>query len=284
MPASSVAETPIGRFLVLVWLAPLIYLPGFDPVYRLFGETAPWYWWDISYIYYTYFLFSLALLLTFLVTRIDWKQLIGARPARQDMLPALKLTAFLFLFSAATAYALFWPLTYLVPEFVTWWFIETGDVIFYFDGTYPALPNLLALGAVVILAPVTEELLFRGLLLRRWAHKYGLVTGIVLSSVLFGAVHPDPIGAIAFGIGMCIITLRTRSLLLPMICHAANNFAVWCIAVMYEASEGPDYSYTLEQFRQEWYLGVAAGVIALVWAVHFIRHPAGLRQWRMPTF
>ena len=44
---------------------------------------------------------------------------------------------------------------------------------------------------LVIVAPVTEEFIFRGVFLHRWAARWGVLWSIILSSLLFGAIHRD---------------------------------------------------------------------------------------------
>jgi membrane protease YdiL (CAAX protease family) len=79
---------------------------------------------------------------------------------------------------------------------------------------------------VVVVAPVVEELFFRGLLqggLRRHA---SWRRAAALSGVLFGVIHFDPIRTlplIAFGIYLGWLRERSGGLALPILVHATNN-------------------------------------------------------------
>ncbi len=76
-----------------------------------------------------------------------------------------------------------------------------------------------------ILAPIGEELLFRGVI-HHWLRRWGAVLAVVVSSLIFGLAHFNlMIGAIAFilGIGCAIIYDRTRSLWAPIIVHVVFN-------------------------------------------------------------
>lgn len=69
--------------------------------------------------------------------------------------------------------------------------------------------------AVVIGAPIAEELFFRGLTLRAFARRLGIIGGIVGSSVLFAATHLDLISfpALAvFGVVMGVLVHRSGRL------------------------------------------------------------------------
>lgn len=91
------------------------------------------------------------------------------------------------------------------------------------------LPNsILLFTAVAIIAPLIEELLFRGLLQKSLSHKMPIWAAIALSAVVFGLMHMDfyampplvMMGAI-FG----LIYHLTGSLRVTIVLHMVNNAA-----------------------------------------------------------
>lgn len=95
--------------------------------------------------------------------------------------------------------------------------------------------------AVVVVAPVTEELMFRGFLHRGWALSWLGVPGtIVLTSALWAALHLqyNAVGILLiFVMGLIFGWMRQRSgsTMLPMALHAFNNlFATIATAVQVE--------------------------------------------------
>jgi membrane protease YdiL (CAAX protease family) len=80
--------------------------------------------------------------------------------------------------------------------------------------------------AVVVIAPLTEELLFRGLLLPALRAQLGTAGAIAVTGLLFGIFHVLPLvvvyAAIA-GVVLGAIFVRTRSVLAPIAFHAAFN-------------------------------------------------------------
>jgi membrane protease YdiL (CAAX protease family) len=92
--------------------------------------------------------------------------------------------------------------------------------------------RFLAIAAIVIVAPTAEELLFRGLLLSRFrAHGY-LVSGTVLSAVVFSLAHGQPrhfLELSATGLLLAWLYLRTNSLWPPIALHSLFN----ALAVMF---------------------------------------------------
>lgn len=90
----------------------------------------------------------------------------------------------------------------------------------------PSAGALVLVFALAIVPPVVEELIFRGMLLERWAVKWRLGVAIVVQAICFGILHVDPIGAGMFGVVMALMYLRTRSLWPPIAMHALNNGVV----------------------------------------------------------
>jgi membrane protease YdiL (CAAX protease family) len=91
------------------------------------------------------------------------------------------------------------------------------------DGPLSALAIVFA---VAVVAPVTEELLFRGLLLPGLAERYGAPFALGATSLGFGLIHGEP-GAIAYatvaGLVLGAITHRTGSVLPALAMHGAIN-------------------------------------------------------------
>jgi membrane protease YdiL (CAAX protease family) len=94
-------------------------------------------------------------------------------------------------------------------------------------GAATALAILLA----VVLAPVTEEIVFRGVLLRALAAKVGMWPAAILSSAVFAVIHFEVlfsqplalVGLFTVGLLLAIAYHRTGSLLVPMVGHAVFN-------------------------------------------------------------
>jgi membrane protease YdiL (CAAX protease family) len=80
--------------------------------------------------------------------------------------------------------------------------------------------------ALVIVAPLTEELLFRGLILQGFLGRYSTVTAVLVSALLFTLVHMNPYqvaSAWLMGIYLAWLFILTRSLWPCIIAHALFN-------------------------------------------------------------
>jgi len=93
------------------------------------------------------------------------------------------------------------------------------------DGLRDAVEVFLLL---CVLAPVGEELLFRGLLLPGLRARHGTTTAVVASAALFGAVHLEPVSAVLaalVGAVLGLLAVRSGSTLPPIALHFGFNFA-----------------------------------------------------------
>ena len=78
----------------------------------------------------------------------------------------------------------------------------------------------------VIFAPLVEELFFRGFLFQGFRQKYGWVKGMLLSSIIFGAAHLDPVALIPTSILGALLAYmyhRTNSVWPGVILHVLVN-------------------------------------------------------------
>lgn len=96
----------------------------------------------------------------------------------------------------------------------------------------------LGIVSIVILAPLVEELLFRGSiqghLLRKWKNP---VWAILFSSLIFGAVHGNPVQipfAFVLGTALGWMYYRTGSLLPSILMHFVNNGTAVCTFLIAE--------------------------------------------------
>ncbi len=89
---------------------------------------------------------------------------------------------------------------------------------------------VLAITAIII-APIVEEIVFRGFFFRVLSSHAGVIVAALISSVLFGAVHlslAQTITLTVFGLVQCTLYASTRSIIYPMLLHMLFN----CVGVV----------------------------------------------------
>ena len=131
---------------------------------------------------------------------------------------------------------------------------------------------------IAVIPPVVEELIFRGLLLERWAVKWRLGTALIVQAILFGILHVDPIGASVFGLVMGLMYLRCRSLWVPIVMHALNNGLVVLVIVFAgDAAQEPAVPSNAVEAGGQLLAGLFLMAVATPFLVIFIK-----RNWPGP--
>ena len=103
--------------------------------------------------------------------------------------------------------------------------------------------------AVVVIGPVVEELLFRGVITKKLLQCYSPWVAILLSALIFGAVHINPAQVLpAFFMGLAFAWLfhQTGSVIPGIVVHVLNN-GVYCLQLLYR----PDAQTTAECLGSE---------------------------------
>ena len=106
-----------------------------------------------------------------------------------------------------------------MPEFMQKVFLEFANQ----NGVFSFI-------AIVIAAPIIEELIFRGIILDGLLQRYSPIKSIILSSILFGIVHLNPwqfVSALIIGLFSGWVYYRTRKLSLSILIHLVNNLVAF---------------------------------------------------------
>ncbi|MFR9620829.1 MAG: CPBP family intramembrane glutamic endopeptidase [Rikenellaceae bacterium] len=88
--------------------------------------------------------------------------------------------------------------------------------------------------SLVVVAPIFEELLCRGVILEAIRKKRGALAGCVISALIFGIMHFEPQSALnAFIVGILLgyLYLRTNSIFAPILLHAVNNALAYFLLI-----------------------------------------------------
>lgn len=110
--------------------------------------------------------------------------------------------------------------------------------------------------SAVVIAPVVEEVVFRGLLYTRLKKGMPVILAAFLSSLIFGVLHGSPIWAITVGIFSLLYPFvfeRFQSLLPCIVLHFATNFSGMVL----------DMPLTDAQYWALAVIGIAGGVYSL---------------------
>ncbi|AXP00788.1 CPBP family intramembrane glutamic endopeptidase [Bacillus anthracis] len=80
---------------------------------------------------------------------------------------------------------------------------------------------------LTIVAPIWEEIVFRGMFFMKLSQRFSTISSAVISAFIFTLGHPLTVGGILyiFGIGICLAYTykKTNNLLVPIGIHVLNN-------------------------------------------------------------
>ena len=136
------------------------------------------------------------------------------------------------------------------------------------------MKNDLGVFTIAVLAPVLEELLFRGAvqgaLMRFFKHPWA---GILVASLLFGIIHLNPVQvfyATCLGVGFGWLYYRTGSLLPAILGHIINN-SLAVIANLLYGSEMNGQTTGDAQVDASMVLGATVAMLVFAWAIDRIQ-------------
>ncbi|NMG07004.1 type II CAAX endopeptidase family protein [Brasilonema sp. UFV-L1] len=216
--------------------------------------------------------------------RIHIRYFVGRLPNNHRWLPMVGLVIVLILFSIGSYLVLFYLLSLAAPSFVDTILREAAKSPTP-QKTAPLLSNLLGAIVLVVVAPLTEEFLFRGIILQRWASKWGIRAGLISSSLLFGIGHTNVVGLSMVGMILGVLYIRTRSLMVPIACHAINNsFVVVMTLLSNESNNTVSVMNELEQVRHSLWLGIVLILLSLPVLVRFLSQNWPRKDENIPYF
>ena len=210
--------------------------------------------------------YGLAVGMVFIIAsrrNVNWRDLPFTVPVRREAIRDCLLAVPLLGLAIASVFLLYIPLSYIWPDLVQSYLLDPLPSIIARWDREAVIATVLNVLSAVVLAPVVEEVLFRGFLLNRWIMKYGTVLGIAFSSAVFALLHADILGAMVFSVFLAMIYLRSGSLVGPILIHAVNNL----IVTLFEAGEiaiyGEVRGYTVAEFQSDWWVVVPALVVSI---------------------
>lgn len=99
------------------------------------------------------------------------------------------------------------------------------------------MPFVYLVFVAVVFAPIVEELFFRGYILNKWADKYDVKKGIILSSVVFMIIHLQSffLPQLLVGLLCGILYVKYNNLLYAIVFHALYNLFVILLSLFIQA-------------------------------------------------
>jgi membrane protease YdiL (CAAX protease family) len=211
---------------------------------------------------------GIVLLIGLRLAKASFKEVFSFAPIRAALLFPMSLTVIgmsILLSEVDNRVRTIWP----VPAWVT-------EILQNFFGAPEKFFSPLI--TLVIVAPLTEELLFRGFILRGFLRNYSMRKAIIVSALLFGAFHLNPwqfTGAAVLGAVFAWWFVKTRSLLPCLFGHALNN-GLPLVLLALPQLQIPGYSTEITEqveFQPLWFdaLGLLLAGIGIWWLIRVFK-------------
>jgi membrane protease YdiL (CAAX protease family) len=140
-------------------------------------------------------------------------------------------------------------------------------------------PTIPAFLTAVIVAPVLEELIFRGLILEGFLRNYSPTKAIIIASLLFGIAHLNIwqfIGAFLLGLFIGWVYWKTRSIGLAIGIHIVNNLTSYMAMYLTPKSVSEVTIKDFFPYIQTYYIVVGISILIILSGIYF--HKKWLKQ------
>jgi uncharacterized protein len=172
-------------------------------------------------------------------------------------------------FSIGSFLVLYYAVSYISPSYVQSILqenvLQTADEV-----KKPILYNSIQSIFGVIIAPIIEEIFFRGVLLHVWAVRWGITRAIFISSIIFALAHIDIFGGFMFALMMSIVYIKTRSLYIPIVLHMLNNLFAFSQSWA-TLPDQPNTIPSISEFQSGIWFGLACMILTAPVLVRFLR-------------
>ena len=290
------------RGRTLVWCAVLTAIISS----AIYSEINPLYYKDITYplpdgIYLILFYCVFILIISSILfrARLSYRNLFGRLPEWSTIRHYSIFTIPLVLFSFSIFYIQYLISLPIFPDFAEWLIDEDLVTVVHPSNMKLIIANIFSIFCLTIITPIFLEFFFRGILLTRWSIKWSTPKAIIFSSILFGILHSNILGAIFFGYVLAILYVKTKSLYVPICIHILNNLSAVSIdyySVIIHHTHSEIYHTHSEIYRVDtqtpiwiwvdtqtpiwiWIIGLIIVVAALL---NFLRKNFPNKDWVIP--
>ena len=240
---------------------------------------------DVTFGFLFYTIIVIWIIWKFKSFKVDYKRIVGKFPQnyKRWIVGIIGIVALLIFFSVGTNWLLYYPLSFIFPSFVSG-VLNNTDFYTTASTAPPFVYNFLIVLTGVIVAPIVEEFLFRGVILQRFAVRWGTTVGILVSSFIFGVFHADLLGAFVFGIFMSLLYINTRTLLVPIACHMLNNALAFGAGFIGFIWDGGETATTIAQFQSDIWSGAIPLLLSAPFVFYFLYKMWPKKDAKLPYF
>lgn len=177
--------------------------------------------------------------------KINYKHILGSLKQINFKLP-IGLAIVDYLFVSGSYPIILYSLSFIFPKYVE-------NQLNYEYATTPLSWIFFSISALIY-APIMEEVFFRGIIFQKIATKKGFSNGLIISAILFAAIHLrfDVISLFLFGTISVLLYFKTKQLTTSIIYHFVYNLIVVARRIYYQLFSSTDSSTktTIAEYQQ----------------------------------
>lgn len=177
--------------------------------------------------------------------KINFQHILGSLKKINFKLP-IGLAIIEYLFVCGSYPIVLYSLSFIVPKYVE-------SQLNHEYATTPISWIFFSISALIY-APIMEELFFRGIIFQKIAIKKSFSNGLIISAILFAAIHLrfDIISLFLMGTISVLLYFKTKQLTTSIIYHFVYNFIVVVRRMHYQLFSNADSSAqtTIAEFQQ----------------------------------
>ena len=217
--------------------------------------------------------------------KINYKHILGSLKHINFKLP-IGLAIIEYLFVLGLNPIVLYGLSFVVPNYIE-------NQLNYEYATTPISWIFFSISALIY-APIMEELFFRGIIFQKVATKKGFSNGLIISSLLFAAIHLryDLISLFLTGVITVLLYCKTKQLTTSIIYHFVYNFIVVARRIYYQLFSSTDSSVKITAAEYQQYfsdrieLYILFLAISIPYLCYFIykNYPRNYNIQQLPYF
>jgi len=204
------------------------------------------------------------------IRKINTQQIIGKLPNNFQWLPIVILASFKVVFSYGIYRVFNYPLSFIVPQ----WMETNLAQSFFSDPLESTLPTLCFVFSFFtsISSELFVTLVIYGIILHRWAFKWGNAKAVLGIGLLHGiAAYTNFINGFITGVIVCLLYIKTRTLIVPMVFRIISMLISLTLEVYHFFVVQSNSDNVLQQFQSEFKLGIILFSIStpyIIWWLH----------------
>ena len=234
---------------------------------------------------FTTILYSWYLILEFKRSNLNYKHIFGSFKKIDFKLP-LGLAITKYIFVRGINPPILYSLSFIFPQYV--------EYLTNKEYATTVIGWLCFAISALLLAPIIEELIFRGLILQKVAVKNSINIGLLISAIIFTLMHFrfDVVSLFVAGVLYGILYLKTKQLAAPILCHFFYNLIVVVRRIYnyFFSSVNPDAKITVieyqQQFLEDWKWCVLFFALSAPYLCYFIykNYPRNYSIEKLPYY